>query len=295
MYQCLCYTGTIKYLFRISDASGIIARPLKTAKQFGSDILLVKPKTKGESMKRYFNHVLEEYKLLLRSVPAMVIAVFILSVVLMNLLAGRELYRSDYFCLNTGLALSWISFLCMDCICKRFGPKAATQVSVLAIGVNLACAMIFALLMLTPGRWAAYYSSADVEVGGMITNGIDQTFSSAWYVVVGSSIAMLASSLVNSALNNAIGQKTDKGDYYGFATRSLASTCVAQFVDNFVFSALVSHVFFGWTWPQVLICSLTSMAIELAFEAIFSPVGYHISKTWENEHVGQSYLSAYAR
>ena len=76
---------------------------------------------------KHLRSTIEEYKVLLRSVPAMVIAVFILSVVLMNLLAGRELYRSDYFCLNTGLALSWISFLCMDCICKRFGAKAAQE------------------------------------------------------------------------------------------------------------------------------------------------------------------------
>ena len=44
---------------------------------------------------RFIRSTWEEYKILLRSVPSMVIAVFVLSVVLMNLLAGRELYRSD--------------------------------------------------------------------------------------------------------------------------------------------------------------------------------------------------------
>lgn len=85
----------------------------------------------------------EECKLLLRSIPSMTIAVFILSVVLMNLLACKELYRSDYFCLNTGLALSWISFLCMDCICKRFGAGASVRVSLIAIGTNMFCAVLF--------------------------------------------------------------------------------------------------------------------------------------------------------
>lgn len=234
----------------------------------------------------------EDYKNLLRSVPSSVTAVFVLSVVLMNLLASRELYRSDYFCLNTGLALSWISFLCMDCICKRFGAKAAMEVSVLAIVINMACAVIFWLLMLTPGRWAAFYSAADPEVGNMISAGIDSTFAGAWYVVVGSSAAMFVSSFVNSGLNQMIGRIADRGDYRGFAARSLISTCAAQFADNFVFSAMVSHVFFGWTWTQVLICSFTSMLIELAFEAVFSPLGYKISKGWEEDNVGQDYIDS---
>ena len=239
---------------------------------------------------RIFNSLLKDYKVLLRSVPGLVIAVFVLSVVLMNLLAGRELYRSEYFCLNTGLALSWVSFLCMDCICKRFGARAATQISVLAILINMACAVMFAVLMVTPGRWAAYYSTSDLTTAEGITAGIDQTFAGAWYVVVGSSAAMFASSCVNSVLNQAIGARADRGDYRGFAVRSLVSTSIAQFVDNFVFSSLVSHVFFGWTWTQVLICSFTSMLIELAFEAVFSPLGYRISKGWEDEQVGQYYI-----
>ena len=158
---------------------------------------------------KHLRSTIEEYKVLLRSVPAMVIAVFILSVVLMNLLAGRELYRSDYFCLNTGLALSWISFLCMDCICKRFGAKAATRISVVAIVVNMICAVIFWLLMKTPGQWAAYYSAGDPATGQMITAGIDSTFAGAWYVVLGSSAAMLASSVVNSHLNHMVGERAD--------------------------------------------------------------------------------------
>lgn len=232
----------------------------------------------------------EECKLLLRSIPSMTIAVFILSVVLMNLLACKELYRSDYFCLNTGLALSWISFLCMDCICKRFGAGASVRVSLIAIGTNMFCAVLFWILMLTPGRWAAYYSASDATVGEMISAGVDSTFASAWYVVVGSSVAMLASSLVNSFLNQFIGSRADHGNYRGFAIRSLSSTCIAQFVDNFVFSAMVSHVFFGWNWKQVIICSFTSMLIEMGLEAVFSPVGYRIAKAWEAEKVGEPFI-----
>ena len=237
-----------------------------------------------------FRHLAAEYKLLLRSVPSMVTSVFILSVVCMNLLAGRELYRSEYFCINSGLALSWISFLCMDCICKRFGARASMLISILAMFVNIVTSVIFRVLTLTPGRWAAYYAASDPAVGEMIHAGVDSTFGSAWYVVVGSACAMLLSSLVNSYLNAAIGKAADKGGYRGFALRSLISTTAAQWVDNFVFSAMVSHVFFGWTWTQVLICSTTSMLIELAAEAIFSPVGYRVSRSWEQDKVGERYL-----
>lgn len=241
---------------------------------------------------RYLKNAREDYKILLRSVPSPVIAVFVLSVVLMNLLAGKELYRSDYFCLNTGLALSWISFLCMDCICKRFGARATARISLMAIVINMICAVIFWLLMLTPGRWAAFYSASDPETGALISAGIDSTFSGAWYIVLGSSVAMLASSIVNALLNQLIGKKADRGNYRGFAARSLPSTFIAQFVDNFVFSAMVSHVFFGWTWTQVLICSFTSMLIELGLEAIFSPLGYRVSKRWEEEQVGQLFFES---
>jgi uncharacterized PurR-regulated membrane protein YhhQ (DUF165 family) len=232
----------------------------------------------------------KEYSLLLQSVPTMVTTFFILSVVFMNLFASKELYRSEYFCLNSGLALSWISFLCMDCICKRFGPKAATMISVLAMSVNVLCVIIFKLLSMTPGRWSAYYSASEATSGELINAGLNSTFGGAWYIVVGSCIAMFLSTLVNSALNRLIGERTDKGNYGGFALRSLVSTSVAQWVDNFVFSALVSHVFFGWNWTQVLICSTTSMFVELLLEAVFSPVGYRVSKGWERKNIGRKYL-----
>ncbi len=239
------------------------------------------------------NTLRKEWKdlcVLLNSVPSMVISVFILSVVCMNLLAGKELYRSEYFCINNGLAISWISFLCMDCICKRFGPKASVKISLVAIAVNIVTVIIFKALSMTPGHWAAYYSASDPNVSEMINEGLNSTFGNAWYVVFGSAVAMLLSSMVNSLLNQAVGRFADRGNYRGFATRSLVSTCIAQWVDNFVFSILVSHVFFGWTLTQVLICSTTSMIIELLMEAIFSPFGYRVSKSWEIHGIGQKYI-----
>ena len=232
----------------------------------------------------------DDFKSLLNNVPTMVTSVFILSVVLMNLMASKELYSSKFLCINCGLALSWIPFLCMDCICKRFGPKASTKISILAMLINISVVIIFKILSMTPGRWAAYYSAPDSTTGSYINAGLNNTFGMSWYVVTGSAIAMLLSSIVNSLANELVGKMADKGDFKGFVIRSFISTGLGQWIDNFVFSALVSHIFFGWNWMQVIICATTSMLIELACEAIFSPLGYKISKTWEKEGIGQEYI-----
>ena len=232
----------------------------------------------------------EDYKILLKNMPSMVLAIFVLSVVCMNLMANKELYSSQYFCINSGLALSWISFLCMDCICKRFGARASAKISILVMFINIVTVIVFKLLSMTPGHWAAYFGAPDASIGEYINAGLNSTFGGTWYVVLGSSIAMFVSSIVNSVLNELIGKKTDKGNFRGFAFRSFVSTAIGQWVDNFIFSALVSHIFFGWNWTQVFICSITSMVIELALEALFSPVGYNISKRWEKEGIGRLYL-----
>lgn len=235
----------------------------------------------------------EDYELLLRSVPAMVTTTFILSVIFMNIFASKEILRTEYFCCNGGLLLSWISFLCMDCVCKRFGPKAATKLSVLAMAVNVLCSIVFWLMSIIPGTWAASYASPDSM--SAVNAGLNSTFAGAWYVVLGSCTAMFLSTVVNAALNSSIGKKADNGKFLGFAARSLPSTCIAQFVDNLVFSTMVSHVFFGWNWKQVLICSFTAMVFELVLEAVFSPLGYRVSKSWEKKGVGAKYLEMLAK
>ena len=71
---------------------------------------------------------MDDYRILLRNVPSLVITMFVVSVIMMNLLANKELLSVKYFALACGFVLSWISFLCMDMICKRFGTKAAAKI-----------------------------------------------------------------------------------------------------------------------------------------------------------------------
>ena len=230
---------------------------------------------------------LDDYKILLRNVPSLEVSLFIVSVITMNLLANKEFISTKYLALDCGFTVSWVSFLCMDMICKRFGPKAAAKISILAMTVNLGVFVLFNLLARTPGMWGEYYSTEMIEVN----DALNATFAGSWYIVLGSSIAMLASSICNSIINHAIAKNLVGDSFKNFAIRSYVSTAIAQFVDNMVFALLVSLHFFGWTPVQVFFCSLTGAAMELLCEVVFSPIGYKVAKEWEKEKVGEAYLS----
>ncbi len=222
---------------------------------------------------------LTEYKQLLRKVPSLVVTVFVLSVVIMNLLANKELINTPYLALDCGTLFSWIPFLCMDMVCKHFGPRAASKLSILAIFINLIVVLMFKIVSLTPGMWGEYYTTGSYLVNTSLNN----TIGGCYYVVLGSCVAMLVSSLVNTQLNAFIGLHLKNNNFFDFAVRSYTSTIVAQFVDNTIFSTIVSHVFFGWTLNQVLICAITNALFELLCEILISPIGYKITKQWEKE------------
>ena len=241
------------------------------------------------TIKTILRRELEDYKVLLRNIPSIVVALFFLSVVAMNLLANKELFTTDWL---AGFTLSWISFLLMDMICKRFGAKAAMKLSIAALAVNLCVCGIFWLLSLTPGHWGEYYSflDSDPAVAQAANLALNRTIGGSWYVVLGSALAMLVSSAVNSLSNHLIAKHLQRNNYGSFALRSFVSTALAQFVDNLIFATVVSHVFFGWTWTQVLVCSLTGALMELLCEVVFSPLGYRMARQWEEEKVGQDYI-----
>ena len=244
------------------------------------------------TIKTILRRELEDYKVLLRNIPSIVVALFFLSVVAMNLLANKELFTTDWLALDCGFTLSWISFLLMDMICKRFGAKAAMKLSIAALAVNLCVCGIFWLLSLTPGHWGEYYSflDSDPAVAQAANLALNRTIGGSWYVVLGSALAMLVSSAVNSLSNHLIAKHLRRNNYGSFALRSFVSTALAQFVDNLIFATVVSHIFFGWTWTQVLVCSLTGALMELLCEVVFSPLGCRMARQWEEEKVGQDYI-----
>ena len=82
-----------------------------------------------------------------------------------------------------------------------------------------------------------------------------------------------------------------KNNFVSYALRSYISTGLAQFLDNFIFAMMVSHVFFGWTMTQVITCSITGCVAELLCEVVFSPLGYKVCKKWEKHNVGSEYIN----
>lgn len=249
------------------------------------------------NMRRLFSSILfwlrdeaADYKMLLRTIPSPAVSLFVLSVVCANLMANKELVSHTYFALDCGFVFSWIMFLCMDVICRRWGARAAVKISFFALAVNLAVCACFALLARTPGMWGAYYSTGDSAVN----DALNRTFGGSWYVVLGSALAFAVSSVSNALLNEKVGAVF--GRYFStrgfavFALRSYISTAVSQFIDNLIFAAAVSKVFFGWTWTQVLVCSATGAVFELLCEVVFSGVGYRVVRSWEEENVGASYF-----
>ena len=134
-----------------------------------------------------------EYKILLRSIPATVVTLFVVSVICMNLLANKTLLQLDWIALDGGILISWLSFMCMDIITKHFGPKASTLVSVHAVIINLLTCLIFYIVSIIPSN-AKDYSAYDSIFGGT------------WFILLGSTVAFLASAVVNGILNHLVGR-----------------------------------------------------------------------------------------
>ena len=231
-----------------------------------------------------------EFRLLLRSVPATVTSIFVVAVFAMNLLANKSINLNvDWLALDTGIIVSWVVFLCMDVLTKHFGPRASTQISLFAIGANLVVCLLFFVASKINGVWGAYF---DLGEQGVVNEALDITFGGTWYIVVGSTVAFVASAVVNNALNFAIGKLfTRNPDGFGaYACRTYVSTAIAQFADNLIFALTVSHFFFGWSIVQCLTCAATGMIVELVCEVVFSPLGYAVCRRWKRDNVGQEYL-----
>lgn len=231
-----------------------------------------------------------EFRLLLKSVPTLLVALFVISVFAMNLLANKSINLPvDWLALDCGICVSWFAFLAMDILTKRFGPKASTQLSLLAICVNLILCLVFFVASKIPGVWGESFVEGSE---GLLNTALDNTFGGTWYVLLGSTLAFVVSAIVNNFTNWGIGKLCkNKPDGFGaYVLRTYISTAIGQFVDNLTFALIVSHFFFGWTILQCVTCAITGMLVELACEAIFTYPGYKICKKWEENGVGNEYL-----
>lgn len=228
----------------------------------------------------------EETGILLRCIPSTVVSLFVVSVICMNLLANKTLIQTDWIALDGGILISWLSFMCMDIITKHFGPKASTKIAILAALINLMTCVIFYIASIIPSD-ADDYTALNGILGGT------------WFILLGSTIAFLASAVINNCLNWTIGRafQSNPDGKLAFAVRSYVSTFIGQFFDNLIFAVIVFTVFapifwdgFHWTILQCIMCSVTGAAAELVMEVVFSPVGYKVTQRWKQDHVGREYL-----
>lgn len=228
----------------------------------------------------------KETVLLLRTIPSVAVALFVVSVITMNLLANKTLVQTEYLAIDGGILVSWLSFMCMDIVTKHFGPKAATRLSVFAMLVNLLVCLIFYIVSIIPSN-ADDYSKFNEIFGGT------------WFILLSSSIAFLASAIINNVMNWVIGKafKKNPDGKLAFVTRAYVSTFIGQFFDNLIFAMLTFMLFapifwdgFHWTFIQCVTCSLIGAGLELILEIVFSPFGYWVCKNWKKQNIGHQYF-----
>lgn len=237
-------------------------------------------------IKKKIKREMEETEILLRSLPAMVVTLFVVSVICMNLLANKTLLQLDWIALDGGILISWLSFMCMDITTKHFGPKASNTISLLAAGINLLTCLIFFVASIIPSN-ANDYTAFNSIFGGT------------WFILLGSTVAFLSSAVLNNMLNWMIGKQLEHhpDDKFVYRMQTYISTFIGQFWDNFIFSVIIFVYFaprfwdgFHWSVLQCSTCALTGAVAELIMEILFSPIGYRIVTKWKQNEVGKEYL-----
>lgn len=245
-----------------------------------------------ETLKTKIRAELTAYKDLLRAVPGSVTAAFVVGCVLMNLFANKSLdFGISWLVADGGLVLSWAAFLTNDIVVKRFGAKASVRMTVFGLFCNLVVAGIFAIIGNFPGWWGEYFTYELEEVN----TALNTTMAGTWYILLGSSVAFLVSGIANAFINAGLKKLFKNHDsFFEYSFRSYVSTFLAQFIDNMVFSMIVSMNFFGWTCGQAIIAAALGGFLELMMEVFFSPIGFVLVKKWKKENVGEEYLKKYA-
>lgn len=242
-------------------------------------------KLKSKLLKEY-----REFQILLRSVPTSVLVFYTMVVFSMNLLANKSIsFPYDVFALDCGITVSWFVFLTMDILTVHFGPKAATQISVFAIVLNLIFCLLFGLIAKIPGSWGQAVLSAEHST---VNSALDNTFGGSVFVIFGSTIAFITSSFVNNFSNYVVGKAFAKnpGSFFAYISRTYISTAIGQFIDNMTFALIVSRSLFGWTLEQCAVCALFGMLAELLCEIAFSAFGFKICVHWKKKGVGCEYI-----
>lgn len=259
----------------------------KTAKQFFKHL--------GHEIVDFFNP--KEWLKTLRSVPSLALALITVATVLMNILANKSIINLPWLIQDAGILMSWVGFLVGDLLVKAFGSKNAIRVNLTCLGISLFISGLLAIVAVVPGEWSPVFDPTinPGDLGSNINAAVNSVMGNVWYVILGSAVASAVGLVVNGLTQGLLIKKieTKHGDkYWGFFVASAASTMIGQIIDNMVFALLVSVKFFGWTWTQVMVCSLTGAIFELIIELVFSPLTYKISRNWKKNGIGTEWMKA---
>ena len=259
----------------------------KTAKQFFKHL--------GHEIVDFFNP--KEWLKTLRSVPSLALALITVATVLMNILANKSIINLPWLIQDAGILMSWVGFLVGDLLVKAFGSKNAIRVNLTCLGISLFISGLLAIVAVVPGEWSPVFDPTinPGDLGSNINAAVNSVMGNVWYVILGSAVASAVGLVINGLTQGLLIKKieTKHGDkYWGFFVASAASTMIGQIIDNMVFALLVSVKFFGWTWTQVMVCSLTGAIFELIIELVFSPLTYKISKNWKKNGIGTEWIKA---
>lgn len=237
----------------------------------------------------------QDWKMLLRSMPAVVVALFVVCTVTMNLAAnkivwsGLKIGQNYFISITGGLFLSWAVFLIMDMVTKTFGAKAAIKLNLFGAVINTIAIVFLGVIASIPSEFPFPGASASFDVVyGFTGKGVQP-----WQILMSSTIAYVISGIVNAIVNVLIGRlfKKKPDGKRAFIARSYISTIIGQFVDNFIFAGIA----FGLIAHYYGLLTLTGIAVigalfELVSEIIFSPYAYKKCKKWQKEGVGRDYF-----
>ena len=234
---------------------------------------------------RWIKNEWEDTKDLLRSIPALPYVFFVISIVCMNLLASKALVNESWIALDAGILVSWLSFLSMDMLVRRFGPKASIKLSILASLLNIIVMAVFMAAAFIPGDWGLN----------------DYAMKESWWIIGASTAAFIVSGVVNAILNWLIRKafKKNPDGKLAYVASAYGSTFVGQFIDNLVFALVftfpASLIGLWGMEPMTILAlfmfALTGAVVELICEIIFSPIGYHVSQKWARDGIGQDYIN----
>lgn len=220
--------------------------------------------------------IINELKDTLKVIPSWIIVIYCISIAIMNLLANKSINLPfEWLALDCGIIVSWVVFLVMDIVVKRYGERKSILLSCIAIIACVGVAIMFYACGMIPGNWGESYTYFENQE--VVNLALDGTIKGNWFILFGSCLAFFISTVVNAITNTFIGKKV-KDNFKGFTVRSYISTLIGQITDNFVFALVVSHTLFGWTMVQCITCSLTGAIVEALFELVFIPLGYKIVK-----------------